>query len=288
MNIDIVIPVKTSLVTLVIEKTIPSVLSKLAYKQIFIITKKENFGAFDAIVHDKITLIDEDRIVDGLTLEKVKTYLTSKHADEKRAGWYFQQFLKLGISKSNITSGLYLVWDADCIALRPMSFFSQDNNVLCDTTKEHHEPYFNTIERLIGIKKQVDYSFISEHFVFDKHIVASLINQISKDTSWWIEILDKIEPSMLSLSGFSEYETYGNFVSKYYPQHFKIRQLRKTRYGTRLLGMKPNSFGLHLFSLVFDYMSFEEWQDKYKPTPIRYIKIVKVLFVSFFKNLIHK
>lgn len=284
MKIDVVIPVKTSLVSLVIDKTIPSVLSKLQHRQIFIITRKENFKHFLDAFKDQIGLLDEDEIVEGLTLNKVKSYLISKQADEKRAGWYFQQFLKLGISKSNIITDLFLIWDADCVALRPISFVSNDNKVLCDTTKEHHEPYFDTIERLIGIKKQVDHSFISEHFVFNKDIASALLDQITNEKNWWIEILNNIEPSMLSHSGFSEYELYGNYVTKYHPDHFKIRKLRKTRNGTKLLGMNPSSKSLSVFSKVFDYISFEEWQDKYKPLPIRYLKIIKVLLTAKFKN----
>jgi len=287
MNLDIVIPVKTSLVSLVIEKTIPSVISNLQFKQIFIITKAENFNTFQIAFKDDVTLVDEDDIVPGMTLNKVKDFLTSKKAKEKRAGWYFQQFLKLGISKSNKISGLYLVWDADCVVLKPISFVSNDKKVLFDTTKEHHQPYFDIIDRLIGIKKQVNHSFISEHLVFDKKIVSDLLDKIENrdESEWWIKILNTVDSEMLSYSGFSEYELYGNFVAKYYPEHYRIRKLRKTRNGARLLGMTPSSSALKLFSSVFDYISFEEWQTKHKPLPVRYLNIGLVLLKTAYKNL---
>ena len=152
MKLDIIIPVKDSKVKIAIEKTIPSVLSKLRYNKIFVITKKEKILEFDSVFQGKIQIIDENTIVDKLTIEMVENYFESKHIDKSRAGWYFQQFLKLGISKSNIISDLYLIWDADNIALKPISFFSNDNKVLLDITSEYHKPYFEIIEKLTGIK----------------------------------------------------------------------------------------------------------------------------------------
>ena len=290
MRMDIVIPVKTNLVQLAIDKTIPSVLSKLTYKQVFIVTKKQNFQYFYSAFQDSISLMDEDDIVDGLTIEKVRKYFESKNVDQKRAGWYFQQFIKLGISQSKEISDLYLVWDADNVVLKPISFISNENKVLHDISSEYHKPYFELIEKLIGIKKQVDYSFISEHLVFDKNIVLNLLNQISNRIGfdWWIEILEKIEYDHLSNSGFSEYELYGNFVTKYHPDYFMIRQLNKTRSGKRLLGMKPNSFSLFIFSHIYDYMSFETWHKKIRPLPLRYITIMKTLFVTMCKNALKR
>ncbi len=259
----------------------------MPYKRIIVITKKEKISEFVSVFQDKIELIDEDNIVEGLTINKVKDYFKLKHAEQDRAGWYFQQFLKLGISKSDMISDFYLIWDADCVALSPISFFSKEKKLLIDTTSEYHQPYFDIIEKLLGIKKQVDYSFISEHIVFDKSIVQGLLDQISSEaeSDWWIEILEKIEPCNLSRSGFSEYELYGNYLAKYYPEYFEVRKLRKTRKGTKLLGLQPSSIGLFMFSLVFDYISFEEWQEKYKPLPFRYINILKVLFVGMSKNI---
>ncbi len=284
MKTDIIIPIKTSLVPLVIEKTIPAILSYVPHRKIYVITRNDNFSTLSNAFSQKIELLDEDKIIEGLTLKKVQEYLEQKKANPKRAGWYFQQFLKLGIAQLDTISNQYLIWDADCVALRKLPPFMQENTVFCDTTDEYNKPYFDTIENLIGIKRQVNYSFISEHFVFDKKIVLTLLNEISKDIkpNWWVDILDKVNPKELSLSGFSEYELYGNYLAKYYPNSFAVRNLKKTRNGVYLLGQKPSRLGMALFSLFFDCISFEECQEKCKPFPVRYKKIVETIFNTLF------
>ncbi len=286
MKTDIIIPIKTSLVPLVIEKTIPAILSYVPHRKIYLITKKDNFFVLSNAFSQKIELLDEDKVVKGLTLKKVQECLEQKEANPKRAGWYFQQFLKLGIAQSDKISRRYLIWDADCIALRKLPSFTDENKVFCDTTNEYNQPYFDTIENLIGIKRQVNYSFISEHFVFDKKIVLKLLNEISEGvkSNWWVDILDKVSPKDLSFSAFSEYELYGNYLAKYYPTSFVVRNLKKNRNGVYLLGENPSRLGMALFSLFFDCVSFEEYQNKCKPFPVRYKKIVETIFYSLIKR----
>ncbi len=97
---------------------------------------------------------------------------------------------------------------------------------------------------------------------------------------WWRVILEGIADKDLSCSGFSEYETYGNFIALHFPHKFKIRNLKKTRHGTFLLGDTPNLSVLKFLGLFFDCMSFERWEQKCRFTPLRYLKIFQEIVKS--------
>ncbi|QTD37472.1 hypothetical protein JL193_15545 [Polaribacter batillariae] len=284
MKLDLIIPLKSNLLSLAINNTIPSLIKNISFNNIYIVTKKDNFEAIKNALGNTVICLDENKILDGLILNNIQEYFKKRNVDYNRAGWYFQQFLKLSISKLNFITNLYLVWDADAVALKPIQFISKDDKVFLEKTKEHHKPYFITLEKLIGLKKQVNFSFIAEYLVFDKEIVKEMLLKISKNKNWWFDVLDKIDSVNLEKSGFSEYETYGNYVSKFYKERFIIRNLNKTRKGVRFLGKQPSEKGLKLFSYVYDYMSFEQWHKKYTPLPIRVVAIFFSLFIGIIKK----
>lgn len=286
MNFDVVIPLKTSLLPIAIARTIPSIISNISYDKIYIVTKKSNFTELESAFKGKITCLDEDKICNLLTLDNIKKYFKNRNENPERAGWYFQQFLKLSISKLDFVDNLYLVWDADSVALKPINFFTENNKIYFEKNKEFHKPYFEILEKILVLKKQVNFSFIAEHLVFNKKIVTTILNKISKNETWWLDILDNITSENLGKSGFSEYELYGNYVSKFHKTEIKFRSLNKTRKGVKFIGKNPNNIGLKLFSFAFDYMSFEQWHKEYKPLPLRYIIVFFVILFGLIKKYV--
>ncbi|WP_397447060.1 hypothetical protein [Polaribacter sp. R77954] len=292
MEIDIVIPIKSSLIRFAIDKTIPSIIKHLNFRTIYIITNKSNFHILENKFLSNVKLLDEDLICNNLTLNNIKKYFVEKKINPNRAGWYFQQFLKLSVHQLEFITDNYLVWDADAILLNPINFISKENKTYFEKTQEYNHPYFETILNLLSLEKQVNHSFIGEYMVFNKKIVASLLKKITTEKQWWYKILDSIKITHLKESGFSEYELYGNYIVKYYPDNYKIRSLSKTRKGAKLLGLQPSGKSLKLFSLGFDYLSFETWHKKYQPETLRYFLIVfklsfatlKKTTLSLFKN----
>ena len=61
-----------------------------------------------------VEFIEENTLYKGLTLGKVRECLKARLGEEKRAGWYFQQFLKLAYAYQ-CQDEYYIVWDADTI-----------------------------------------------------------------------------------------------------------------------------------------------------------------------------
>lgn len=288
MSIDILVPLKTDLIPFAIDITIPSIIKNLKYNKLYVITKKTNFTELSSAFNDTIILLDEDTIYEGLTLDSIKNYFSEKNPDSKRAGWYFQQFIKLGIYNLSFITENYLIWDGDAVVLKPIVFFSKENTIFLERNKEYNKPYFETIKNLIGIEKQVNFSFIAEYMVFNKKIVSTLLSEITSEKNWWYTILNAVKITDLNKSGFSEYELYGNYLSKNYPNSFVIRNLNKSRKGSSYLGSEPSLKSLKIFSLVFDYISFENLNKKPKPIIIRYFMILYILIHELIKKITAK
>ena len=107
------------------------------------------------------TIIDEDKLVEGLTYGWLKQFLEERNV-YLRIGWYFQQFLKMGFANSKYCNEYYLSWDSDTLPLSRITFFEEEHPIFT-MKKEYHKPYFNTMYKLLGLKKTVGFSFI---FVF--------------------------------------------------------------------------------------------------------------------------
>ncbi|MEI9933484.1 MAG: DUF6492 family protein [Ferruginibacter sp.] len=214
--------------------------------------------------NDRIVFIAEDTLIPGISLKKIKDYCLQLFSDEGRAGWYYQQFLKMGVSNYSTISNYYLVWDADTVPLRKLKFFDDKRRTLMVMRKEYHAPYFDTLKKLLLLDRQVDYSFVSEHMMIRKEIMHSLIHAIEVSTingNGWIEKILHAVNKQEYFSGFSEYETYGNYLAKFYPKSFVGRNIRHRR-SAGLISQQPGVLLLKWLSLKYSMASFEKWNKK--------------------------
>ena len=131
-------------------------------ENIYIVTNKNNFGRLGHLhIFPNVELLDENELVPELNFGIVHECMKKK--GERRpncVGWYFQQLLKFAFAKSKWAKEYYLTWDADTIPLSPLSFFNE-NQPLFTKKIEYHEPYFITLNRILGFGKLVDFSFIA-------------------------------------------------------------------------------------------------------------------------------
>lgn len=135
-----------------------------------------------------------------------------------RRSWLFQQFLKLN-SDAVCTSEHILILDSETILLRPQAFV-YNNLTILNCANEHHPPYFGAYERLLGEKPASPFSFVSHHMLMQKSKLRDLKERIQflHNKSWYLAIIDSMDKN--DTSGFSEYETYGNFFISHYPNEF--------------------------------------------------------------------
>jgi hypothetical protein len=240
-------------------------------RTIFVVTARENFAMLEHALGPlgpEVQWVDENQLIPQMPLARVQALIAARGLPAARAGWYFQQFLKLGMSVLADLAEHYLVWDCDTVALRPLAFFTAEGRVLVNP--QHlplHTPYYTLLTQLWGVSQQRDFSFIAEHLVMRKTYVQEMLKELrakSPPAAAWPEIiLAAIGDEGLGHSGFSEFETYGNWVLASYPEHFEIRPLKSMRFGGRRFGAIPSR--ADLFALMVTghaYATFEIW-DKH-------------------------
>ena len=235
-------------------------------KNIYVITRMENFSVFQKLQDAgfPIILLDERVLIEGVNLLTLQNYFRQRSASLSRASWYFQQFLKMAICYRKDISDYYLIWDGDTVVLQPINFFDLEGRILVNTKPKQHMPMIQVMHTLLGLQQKLGFSFISEHFMVNKQYMKDLIKRIElrfpQKESWVFAILELIDDENLGRSGFSEYETYGNFLHSTYPESYVYRPLKSLRSGSKRYGQFPNQFDLHVLSKEYAYVSFESWQ----------------------------
>lgn len=251
---------------------------------IFIITKKLNFRKVEKQIKlfKECQIIDEDSIASELSFLRVKNLLAELAPDKvDKTGWYFQQLLKFGFSRSVYSSEYYLSWDSDTLPLAPISFF-ENNNILFNPKNEFNPNYFKTIENLFGFGKMADYSFISENMMFSADIVKQMITEIEESNcagSDWVEKILYACDFNSPLPAFSEFETYGSYCYKRHPYLYKQRHLNTFREAGMIAGKFISEKKLRLLSFDVDVASFERGHEPVFPynLPQIFDRIIRLL-----------
>lgn len=224
---------------------------------IYIITNNSNFDKIKKL-DCNCQIIDENELYEGLSFSRIKDLLF-KYDKTLSIGWFFQQFLKLAFATTNYANKYYLSWDADTLPIREISFFDGDHP-LFTKKQEYNENYFHTIEKILGLKKQVPYSFIAEHMLFKPEIVRELLSEIESSTvngSTWFEKIVNAGDYEVNKQTFSEFETYGSYVTNKYPTLYKSRQLNTFRYGGFIQGRSISDEKIGKIAFDTDTISFE-------------------------------
>lgn len=260
---DVVIPVAKDDVSLAI-KNVPYIFKMLSPRKIVFIGSKDIESSFP--LNEKLEFINEDNIYQGMKLNTIKSIMCNITGNNISSGWYFQQFLKMSYA-TICKEDYYVIWDADTIPLNAISFFDDRSGKYLFTMKtEHHKPYFATLKKLFNgeVTKYNNRSFIAEHMIIDTKIMIELIKKIEsnrklKGNYFYEKIMYSIDVKNIQGAGFSEFETYGNYVMKYYSDKYIMRELRSLREGRMYFGMSPTDDELLRASKSFDLISIENW-----------------------------
>ena len=213
--------------------------------------------------YENVCFVDENKLIEKLNYKLIKDLLAKKKQYVK-PGWYFQQFLKMGFALTDYADEYYLSWDADTLPLSKLRFI-EDGHPIFTVKKEYHPAYFETMEKLIGIGKTYDYSFIAEHMLFKTSIMRELIEKINTNDKLegenWIEkIINTCEFSQTDYNKapyFSEFETYATYTMIHYPYLYTTRHLNTFRNAGYIRGRKISDKMLTEISFDLDMASFE-------------------------------
>jgi Family of unknown function (DUF6492) len=131
-----------------------------------------------------------------------------------RSGWLFQQLIKLSSDKICKEEHI-LALDSDTVLMRPQRLI-KNGRVVLNVSDERHEPYYRMVERLLPGTAIFPYSFVSHHMLFTRSYLREMKVCLERRGKPWFEaILDDIDPE--EMSGFSEYELYGNYMTAHHP-----------------------------------------------------------------------
>lgn len=246
-----------------------------------LIVPDRDFDLFSHLADDVISVIRETAILPNWPCSRVADRLELR----SRAGWYLQQFLKLSFGDHSCLSR-YVIWDADTILLREISFCSHGITRV-NLAKERHQPYFDTFEKLTGKSPTLEKSAISQYLLVETDVIRQLINLICERTHSddWIEGVLKCLPGK-DPSEFSEYETYVNFLVGSEPNRISFSSERWFRYGTEIVPLTHWEHKRSACDLLIDlervfsgyaYVAFERHPSRWiKRVAARVFKVLQI------------
>lgn len=175
----------------------------------------------------------------------------------KRYGWYLQQFLKLDFIEQNRSSKHILIWDSDTLPIRQIRFRGSSGKTTFYYGEEYHPEYFRSIQRLTGLEKVVDKSFIAQCFPVEVGVIAPYFDDWKRKSGFWFEaVFDSIDFSQQS--GFSEYELLGTIFAHDREHSLQFSDRKWIRNGTELFG-EPSGITRRKVADI-DFVAFEDWQ----------------------------
>ncbi len=208
-EIDVIIPIiakDLKILPLCLEGVKNCVANKV--KDIYIVAPDEP-AIREFCTERQLRYIDENSVF-GYSPKQLGLVTSS---GDNRSGWLFQQFLKLAGTIG--TCRYYLCIDADHVLVRPHVFLTDNGKTVFYMSYEEHQPYYKLIKKLIPGIKLSKLSYVAHKMLFDKERVKALHRTLTRYNGgkpWQQVILDNIDRNVLS--GFSEFETYGNFVTE--------------------------------------------------------------------------
>ncbi len=272
-RVDVIVPLlNTDLPTF--SKNICYLKSNLPCKRIVVIG---NASIEEDVNKLNVSFINEDKLFPGLTIENVREIKTKISGTSRRAGWYFQQFLKMAYSYI-CEDDYYLIWDSDTVPVKPIVFFDENDKPYLGY--RHYEKmddcYTATQLALLPdneLQKTVEKSFIAEHLLVDVKIMKSLISDITekcvaKKKSFYENIMYSIPLAQVNLSGFSEFECYAAYVMNKFNESYTLRPWYNLRNGKAYLGNHASADDFQWVAECFDVVSFEDFDSYWLICPI--------------------
>lgn len=141
-----------------------------------------------------------------------------------RSGWLYQQLLKLSGDRI-VRRNAFLVMDADTVLIRPHRFRIGGRTIYY-CRKWSQPEYFRTYRRLMGRPARAPRSFVTHYMLFEKQKLRRLKRSIEArhGRKWYRAVLRSIDRT--KNFGFSEFETYGNYIYSRSPGSVILRASR--------------------------------------------------------------
>ena len=140
----------------------------------------------------------------------------------RHKGWYRQQFIKLF---QNVTSDDYVVVDSDVIINRKLVVEENNKPYFLLGNDQRHGYYFDLMKRVFDLDRTYPHSFICEVMYMKRAIIQEMLHIYGVDKyGFFDKVVTELNARNYS-PAFSEYEFYGNFVTKYFPDAYSYKHV---------------------------------------------------------------
>ncbi len=231
MGLDVVVSTCISRDLELWKYSCPRITQHIKSKKYVAIVPRPELDIFKLISPTSYEIVSEDDVISGVTLATVRDRLPDVLFE--RAGWYFQQLLKIQYLRSMSPGEVGVIWDADTIPLKALRFWDNSGRLILRTgvhKPEIHPPYFGLIRDVLGLGQVGNASFISQCFPARFEWVNDFCCEIESRSGvvWWEAVLAHISKNP-SYCAFSEYESLGTFVAHNYPDAITLQKGRYYR-----------------------------------------------------------
>jgi hypothetical protein len=222
-----------------------------------------DFGKFKLEFADKvwIELKKDSDYFSLVEYERLNNLLTLR-GKESKVNWYLQQLIKIEMLRTLEPDQLGVIWDSDTIPLRPIQFLSHQNKLKLFVSDEYHEPYFVTNERILGVSKQIEFSFIAQCLPIYGYMVADIITKLDGDSDWWVNIINNLTDE--HVLAFSEYEFLGSYIWENYSGITELNHSSWERNGfEQSIFFRDLEKFLDKMSLQYTFVAIEKIERRY-------------------------
>jgi hypothetical protein len=227
----------------------------------YVIVPENEVPLFKELSPPSFQVVSENSLIPGLTLGYVWQRLPENYRN--RAGWYFQQILKI-VALFVLPSeddDLLLIWDADAVPVHNLGFCDEAGKVFFFTGAEYHRPYFEAIRKLTGFEKKVDFSFIAQCFPIYKKWAKEFVSFIeAKNQKGLVDAVLEVA-CLAGDPGFSEYETMGTFLVETHYSEIGVNVSPWERFGLSKYGSIEAVYNSETEGREFAHVTFESWDQ---------------------------
>ena len=202
----------------------------------------------------KVEILPDSKIVSDETFEVLRADF------DTRAGWAYQQLLKLALLQG-CPATYALIVDSDTVLLNSREWVNNEGVVAMTPTEEFNSEYFEFLQRIGALINQPTTSFVPHHMFFELDTFKQMLAELKLQNTQAIvnamcQFADKSKTSPFSL----DYELYSQW-SLQFTSH-KTRQIRwaNISIGRKWVGLFRTFPSLFSFLRVFyNSVSFHSW-----------------------------
>lgn len=209
--------------------TLPGLLTNaVGLQTIWVVCSESAWNHSQNFKHPQVQFFDETRY--PFKFLEIKEYL----ANTSRAGWYFQQLLKLYAHRCiKDLLPCYVIWDSDTVLLKPTPFFHNDYGevrALFAISPEYNPPYMEHMKRLLPCLERISgkWGGVTHHQPWMKTILTKLFEDVEHrhGTQFWRAYLNQVEKKHYGGAGCADYEVVMAYAFRFSSELCLIRPLR--------------------------------------------------------------